>query len=615
MADAFDENIQAVHELISSNTNKSFVGNGNGDEGVQGEYENELTLDLTDIELLELRDQYEGQYQAYYPRIKSRQETNKLYLTGRQRSNYPNRQGSDIPVSSNLLFSSTATFVPQALAENPEPVVWSDNTPEGKQASKNLKTMLQFHAEQFLLRKKLGVMVWHWSVYFTGILKYGWDEKTKDITCDVRNPKNFLFDPSGYVDEYGDFCGWLGERIECTAGELIEKFPKHKTYINIKTSMRDGTTVVRTEWWNDEYCFTTFYDKVLDKHKNEFFNYDKKNKATEENEIEEETIESHNHFASPKMPYTLLSVFSLQEQPHDITNLIEQNLANQDQINNRDEQIDKNLRNGNNSIAISGVSFNQETARQAAQALEDGDPVLVPDGRVEEAIKRLPANSIPDAIFTAQENNKNSLKEIYGVQGLAASAPNEDTTAHGMVLNSNMDSSRIGGGIGDSLEQVARNFFNKITQMYYKFYDEPHYAAVMGNGAAVSYIQLQMQDEARRFIVDVAPNSMKPKDEVTEQNLATQLFEGQMLDPLTFFQRTDDADPTQTATMLMEYRTNPQGYMKQYLQPQAPQQMQPQGQPSQGGPPNEQGTPPGTTGGPPDSSSLAPLPKNTQPTI
>lgn len=610
--DNFQINISAVENLIGSNTNKVLNG-GEDSEGV-GEYQEELDLSLTNEELLILKNQYEADFTGYYPPIKKRSDRNKTYLVGMQKGKQVSRE---TPVSSNLLFEATATFVPQALAENPEPVVWSDNTTEGKEASKGLKTMLQFHADQFLLRKKLGVMIWHWSVYFTGVLKYGWDEEINDITVDVRNPKNFLLDPSGYIDEFGDFTGWVGERIEVTASRLIELYPEHKDYITIKANAQLGTKVVYTEWWTDKYCFRTFFDVVLDKHKNEFFNYDKKGKSTEEYMQEEELIQAHNHFATPKMPYTFLSVFSLQEQPHDITNLIEQNIANQDQINDRDIQIDKNLRNGNNSIAISGVSFNQETARQAAQALEDGDPVLVPDGQVENAIKRLPMNAIPDAVFKAQETNKETLRSIYGTQGITAQAPNSDTTAHGEVINSNRDSSRIGGGVGDALEQVAKNFFNKLTQMYYVFYDEPHYASVMGNGAAVSYIQLTMTDESRRFVVGVAANSMRPKDEVSEQNLATQLATEGLLDPLTFFERIDDPDPQDTAEKVVMYKLNPQLYMQTYF-PQTAQAQQMTGgapPPEGGGQPNQPGTPPASLSAPADSSSLPPLSNQGQPNI
>ena len=610
--DNFQLSIDAVDNLVGSKTNKGLSGGGLENEGVTSEAEDFLAIDLSDEELLALRDQYENEHNGYFPKIKPRQKNNKTYLTGMQQANSRKVNGTQVPVSSNLLFEATATFVPAALAKNPEPVVWSDNTPQGKKASNDLKTMLQFHAEILGLREKLSVMVWHWGVCFLAGLKFGWDADTQDVKMDVKNPKNLKLDPNGYVDEFGHFVGWLGDPIEVTAKRLIELFPKHETYIRLKVSDKLGTMCTYTEWWTDEMCFSTFYDVVLDKHKNEFFNYPSNDDPTDD--LEE--IQAQNHFAKPLKPYVFLSVFSLQEEPYDITNLIEQNISNQDQIVARDLQIDKNARQSNNGLLVSGLSFNQETAHQAAEADRDGDAILVPDGNMD-AVKRLPANALPSGLLQAQENNKNTLRSIYGTQGITATESDTDETAHGMVINTNRDSSRIGGGIGDSLERVARAAFNYLTQLYYVFYDEEHYASVMGNGAAVSYVALQMQDQARRFVVSVAPNSMKPKDEITEQNLATQLMEGNMLDPLTFFEKIDDPDPQQTATRLMEYRTNPQGYIQQYLTPQV--------QPVQNPTPQTPGEQVQTQGpqpdqnlsAPPAASSLsqAPLPKNTMPNI
>lgn len=601
--DNFQQNIDAVSNLVGSKTNKIFSGSGVTEEGVTGEQEDYLSVDLSDEEFLELRDEYENQHNGYFPKIKPRQKTNKLYLTGMQNPQSTRKA----PVSSNLLFEATATFVPAALAKNPEPVVWSDNTSNGKQASSDLKTTLEFHAKTLGMREKLSVMVWHWSVYFIASLKFGWDDEVGEVKMEVKNPKNLKLDPNGYVDEFGHFVGWLGDPVEVTAKRLIELFPKHKAYITEKVNQKLGTMCTYTEWWDDKMCFSTFYDVVLDAHKNEFFNYD----SSEE--------EGHNHFEKPKKPYVFLSVFSLQEEPYDFTNLIEQNISNQDQINRRDEQIDKNAAQSNNSLVLSGIAFNQETAHQAAQAILDGDPILAPNGdTTESAIRRLPANELPSGLLDAQENNKNTLRSIYGTQGITATQPDTDETAHGMVINTNRDSSRIGGGIGDALERVARASFDYLTQLYYVFYDEPHFASIMGNGAAVSYVMLQMQDQTRRFVVDVSPNSMKPKDEVSEMNLATQLMEGEMLDPLSFFERIDDSDPQGTATRLMEYKTNPQGYIQQYLSPQLP----PTQPPNPGQTPGQQVETPNAQPQPdisasPSSSALsqAPITNTGQPNI
>lgn len=585
--DSFTQNILGVQDLIEDGVNKVPSGFDH-DEGVTSDEIDLLELDLSDEELLELKRGYENKSAPYTGKIETRQKQNKSYLFGTQRAT-----GGIVSktVPSNILFQATATFVPQALAKNPEPVVWSDNTDEGKEASSDIKTMLQFHAETLCLRDKLGLMVWHWSVNFIAVLKYGWNEEVNDVDIQVRQPKNFVFDPDGYVDEYGDFQGeYLGERIQSTAEKLIELYPKSKEYILKKVGLKLGTLVTRTEWWNNKYSFTTFEDEILDKHKNQFFNY-----------------EGQNHFAIPKMPYTFLSVFSLQEQPHDFTNLIEQNQANQDQINDRDYQINKNLAHANNSLLMDDKSFTIETSRQGAMALEQGDPILGPKGSVE----RLDAPALPAGLLEAQERNKQNLQAIYGVQGVTAQPENQETTARGMILNQSFDNTRIGGGVGDKLERVAANAFNWLLQLYYVFYDEKHYASVMGQMKAVEYTKINMSDTNRHYVVTVSPNSMKPKDEVSERNEALELWKAGALDPLTLFKKLDFPDPNEAAKQTTLYITNPQLYA-QTMWPEIAQ-AQPQ---DSANPPNPQdvtggqpgGAPLGTVSQEPASSQLSNVP-------
>jgi len=601
MADAFEENIIGATMVVSDDTNK-VKDSQSVEEGVEGDYEDLLELPMSDEELLTLKEEWESKSAGYYPKVKARQERNKTYLKGKQR-NFTGQ--ADRVISKNLLFEATATFVPASLAENPEPVVFSDNTDEGKAASNDLKTMLQYHADVLGMRQKLGIMVWQWGEYFIGAVKHGWaphvdpvtGEDTGDITTELRKPQNLVLDPDGYVDEFGDFHGFIGDRIEKEAKWFIEKFPKHKDYITLKVNEKLGTRIVATEWWNDDYCFTTFQDIVLDKHKNEFFNYEEG---------------KPNHFATPKKPYTFLSIFSLQEEPYDFTNLIEQNIPNQDRISDRDDQITKNLASGNNAVAISGLSFTSETAEQAVQTFYEEGFLLVPDGNME-AVKRIPASPLPNGIMEAQDSDMNSLRQIYGTSGLIPSN-NPDEAVRNNILDTEHDSSRIGGGVGDRLEVTAKNIFNWWVQLYAVFYDEPHFAAVMGNAAAVEYVQLTAENLQRKFVVSVAPNSMKPKDESSQLNLAIQRWEQKAIDPINFMKEIDDADPINSAKMLVMWTTNPQLYLQTFF-PEAAQPAQPQqgGGMPQGGQvspiqPRQQTPPPSTLAAPEASSSLAKVP-------
>lgn len=574
--DPFQENINAVQNLVGSDINKT-------DESQfeeVGELTDALTLDMSDEDLIKLSKEWERKHQTYYPKIETRAKRNETYYSGEEY-----KSGTDKKVSSNLIFEAQETFIPQALAKNPEPVVWSDNTPEGQEASNQIKSMLQYKADTMVLRKKLGISLRQWSVNFIGIIKHGWDEKNKDFKSETRNPKNFVWaDPNAYIDETGRYVGTaLGERCQVTAKKLIEMYPIAKDAVTLKVDGKMGTIVTYTEWWTDDYCFYTFENLVLEKHKNPFFNYPNEEKNTEEEQdkydLEAVTVTpGKNHFSIPMMPYSFLSIFSLQQQPHDITNLIEQAISQQDRIIARDLQISKNLRNGNNSLIMDDRYFTIETARQGASAIEDGDPVLGnPEG-----VKRLPSAPLPSGILQAQENDKQMLRQLFGTYGITPQKENSETTARGQILEQDQDSSRIGGGVGEALEQLADNVFNWWLQLMYVFYDEPHYGAILGLGKSVEYVQIINSDINRQFVVSVSPNSMAPRDEIALQNTALSLWQDKAIDPLNLMKLLPQVfpDPNKSAQMLLTYMTNPAQYAAELgVQMQQPMQQGAGGEP------------------------------------
>lgn len=624
--DPFALNIQGVTDLVESKLNKVPTDSEGGKEGVSGEKYDAYSLDMDDEALLKLRDEYEKKYAPYESKMKPIFSRNlESYLGKKKDGQFLTSTGG--PSAANLQFEAEETFLAAALAKNPEPVVWADNTPEGNAISNSVKTMLTFHSEHLCIKRRLAHMVRQWSIYHLGVLKYGWDPKVNDVFIDNRRIQNFIFDPQGYVDVYGDFVGFLGERVEVTADKLIEMFPDHADYIKEKVDGKLGSTVIYTEWWSadDTFTFTTFERKVLAKNKNQYFKYEEPtiDPMTQQPVIDPMTgapmmIEARNHFAQPKKPYTFLSVYSLQEQPHDITGNVEQNIPNQKKITDRTEQIDFNIAASNNGYAFSEDNFNQETAKQAANARRKGNPILVPSGGpIDKAIYPLPAQDLPAAIFNEVEIAKNDLRSSWGIVGITSTANDDDNTVRGEIIEQANDTTRIGGGIGDSIEVVAKSAFNWLTQLYYVFYDEQHFAAIMGNAKAVEYVTLSNQDLDRQLIVSVAPDSLKPKDEVTQINMAQALFDKGAIGPKTLLKMLDFPNPDEAAADGMLYRLDPMSYLQlnfpdfaAKMQAAQQQQMMMQAQAQQGlTPPGQGGIAPEdiTEPAPPEGLSRGPV--------
>lgn len=591
--DPFALNISGVSDLVSNGTNKTDFTRNGLEEGPVGEKYGALTLSLSDEELLKLKEEWELKYAPYESKIKAIFERNKESYIGK-RQNGQWLTDNDLPISANLQFEAEETFLASALSKNPEPTVYSDDTPEGDVISRSVRVMLAYHADQLVLRRKLALMVRQWSIYHLGVLKYGWNKQVNDVTIDNRKIQDFIFDPNGYVDAYGDFIGYLGERIKVTAEKLIEMFPRKKSYISESVEGKLGTEVKYTEWWSadDTYTFVTYRGEVLDKYKNPYFNYPEPVRDPMTGEVQvngnnsELEQDGKNHFAVPKKPYVFLSVFSLQEQPHDITSLVEQNIPNQNRIRRRTEQIDYNTNSANNAYAFSADNFNEETAKQAAAARAKGNPILVPSGKpMGEAIMPLNAQDLPRTVFNELEIAKTDLRQSWGILGMTTQPSNEDMTARGMILNNQNDSTRIGGGIGQAIEQVADNVFNSLTQLYYVFYDEPHFASVMGTAKSLEYVQLQASMLTVPLLVSVSPDSLRPRDQITEINLAQTLFDKGVIGPKTLLKMLSFPSPDDSAADGLLYKIDPMSYMmlnfpdfaQQLQQAQQMQMMQQQG--------------------------------------
>lgn len=601
-------NVEGVSDLVESKVNRVVHGAGTMDEGPRGPQKNLLELPMKDEELLELANQWSSSYAGYEGKIKNKQEINKQYYLGKQKTQ-TSPYDDETSLASNYIFPTVETFLAAAMAKNPDPVVWSDSTPEGQRLADDTSTMLEFHADQLNLRPKLSQTVRQWSVNYLGVLKHGWDKyevegkEFGDISLEIRPIENFIFDTKGYVDVEGHFVGYLGERCRVTARELADLFPKHKAYITLQVNGKMGTECTYTEWWTDEYCFSTYMNVVLDKHKNEFFNYGGQ----------------RNHFSKPRKPYTFLSIFTFGTQPHDLTSLIEQNIPNQNLISKEVYQLDYNISRNNNSTAFSENNFNQQTAKQATQAWIKGHNILVPPGvPIGEAIVNFPVTPIPDSFFKFLESNISTLQQSFGTSGLTPQEQNEDTTARGMILNQQRDNSRIGGAINERIEQVAKSVFNWWVQMYHVFYDTKHFASVMGVLKGVEYVELSAASFDRQVIVTVMPDSMKPRDEITAMNQAQNLWEAGALGLKTFLKLQKVSNPDEAAEDALAWKAGVMPYIQLNYPELAQKLMGSQGQPPGAPPspnpapnvPETQGEPPNMGGEPPNAAlSQVPLPQ------
>src|SRR3990167_8723700 len=189
-----------------------------------------------------------------------------------------------------------------------------------------------------------------------------------------------------------------------------------------------------------------FEKTILLKKKNPHWNYDK----TESEEFIDdygtavsEPVETKgtNHFNVPKMPYSFLSVLNLGDQPMDKTSLIGQNLANQDRINKRDKQIDKNAdrMNGGLVVSLARAGLTKEQASGVTRALRKGGVVCIPDGSPREAIDQYNPVGLPADVFNDRNDTRVRMRDIFGVSGSSQAGLKGEETVRGKIMSRGLD--------------------------------------------------------------------------------------------------------------------------------------------------------------------------------
>ena len=558
---------------------------------------------MSDVTVLTLVAQWKKTYSVYYTEIEKGQKLSFDYWVGKHRHpdaiNLPNNTGNSAGITDNLIFEAIETFLPIATRANPEPLVSADPGDVGQALAHDIKVALAHEADEQNLRRKLAKATRGWLLNRIGVLKVSWDVETKSIKTDVINAKRMVFDIDGYIDESCQFVGeYIGEKKKMSADSLCDWFPAKRAIITQKAKGRMATKLDYYEWWykGTDLLFTLDDDTVLGKYKNPNWNYDGEveEKDPETGAAIPSFVQGSNHLKKPTAPYRFLSIFNTGEQPHDNTSLILQNIPQQDKINRREVQIDKNVQGMNDGMVVSGVSFTEEQASQAASALRRGVAIRVPAGNVNEAVLFPNRPGLPNDVFNNLTDARSELRNIFGITGSTAAGIDKQESVRGKIMVSQMDSSRIGGGITEFIEQLADATYNLWVQFMFVYYDEEHFITSAGAVSGMELITLKNDrfPLMKTLTITVKDGSLVPKDPLTQRNEAIDLWSANAIDPRSVYEELGFPDPDEATNqlllwqMLQKGQITPEMYLPSFaVAGQVAGQPLPTEMPGTGGPP------------------------------
>lgn len=520
----------------------------------------EFESSMSNEEIISLTSRWTSEYDTYSKDIKAQQKDNVNYWTGKHYNDLQTA-GTKRPLVDNLIFEAVETFLPIATRATPEANVAMANGQQDR-LSKTLQPVLNYKGEETMLRMKLKGATRDWVLYMIGCLKVIWDTNKNDFDIKKIRPVNLILDPNAEIDVDGTYYGeFLGEKKRVTASKLALMFPKSKSIISAQCQGNMGTKLTYTEWWTNYDVFFTLESHVLGKFKNPHWNYDGEEERVNPNTGRKETqfVKGMNHFASPQIPFIMLSIFNLGKRPHDETSLVFQNIPLQDTINKRYQQIDRNVESQNNGIVLSGKYFTKEQAAEAATQLARGNPLWVPEGDIGQSYVRDQAPALASDVFNHLRDAREELRNIFGTSGSTPQGVEDQKSVRGKILINQLDSSRIGGGVTEYIELMSQNVYNWFTQMIYVYYTDERVFPIGLDRQKDEVVKIINTDFTMPVRITVKSGSLVPKDPLTQRNEAMDLWSAQGIDPISFYEKLDFPNPYESAKDLLTWQMVQQG--------------------------------------------------------
>lgn len=627
-------------------------------EGMQ-DFADPLALEIDDDKLVKYIDQRVEQAKKFYKDEKdlyNRQKKNEDYLFGRQ-IDTKSLKPYNARYIDNVIYEAEATIKPIALSRLPDLYVTPGNTngvynADIERESKKITDFINSEIRRREYRRVLGIAHKHIPVGFLGAIKYRWNPakgKYGNYEFYVVHYSRLVLDHNSKTNDPNDM-DFVRELVTMSIKELLSRFPDKKDTLIKKIGLTEqdltdesklATPIDISEIWFKWHEDTSeghqvisgvmwkYQNILLKKMKNPnwdwqgetiTFKYDEE-QAQNSGELSLDELKQaavmqymsdtmqmgpmqsetvyHNYFEQPEFPYIFLGYDQFGTMPYDETSRIEQNLYKQDNINKRGRQITEIIDRAKGRHIFSSSSG---LAKEDIEELDMDDPdvdVLV-DGPVNDVHALIPAELPGPALFQDQDINRQRVFQSMGTNSTTRGQKETDVATTAQILRES-DFGRIDDLVEDTINYASERMARAILQLIKLRYTEAHFVNIMGSDGSVIYDRLHrdMIKDGMEVIVHASGvDKMLRKKEAYEQAGM------KLIDPLTFFEKTDEPNPVEKTKRLMYFMTDPNTYMAKYIMSldnttdmvnalngqQPPQPGQPPGQPPVDG--SQQQTPP-----------------------
>lgn len=526
----------------------------------------------SDDELVRQKDKWLASSMPYHDWILLYQNKSLAYYNGDQTlKNEISPYNSDTVY--NRIFEGTETIVPIVTGTAHQFVCIPGAENEvSVQNARALQEVLQRKFIDLDMQKKNEVAVRDMILKRYAVFEYGWDIENDDIGVWNVDPRNVVV-PRMKCD--ANELPYVMVMEEYTSEDMEEHFPgvdltklsKGKAPAQIQTTNYTPVGVINIlrptedlylilKVVTDNYWVWMQNDVVIRREKNLYWDYDGEDEKVAYTRPSGKVVHKkfkrfYNFLDRPRKPYVFMTPFTTGDSPIADSSLAEIAIPIQDDINVQKRQIANNLvKLGNGQIYIDSDSLTDEVIEQISS-----EPGLILVGKglaSENRIRREAGVPLPTAHFNNLAASIQAFDNVFGTHGSVRGASSSETLG-GAVLDRQSDLSRI-DQFTRELNRGTGMLANGLVQLMKMFYDEQHVIPIIGKDKAISFLRFTRDNIDENVILEVKSGTPVMLDPVARSNRAIQLWQLGGIDPETFFEELQFANPEEMAQKLQAWK-------------------------------------------------------------
>ncbi len=495
----------------------------------------ELSLDIDETELAQNIDKALNAAHSLHDDIKRVQDVNENYWLGHQvKRRYS--EGRKVRPIENRQFFSLETLIPLTTDRPPEPVVFSED--KDVSFARAAEKVLVGKYQEDDTEAVFGEAVRHWGLSRLGVIKVVYDVETNDFkTINVRAQRLVLANRGVKSTDIP----YIGELVEDTYADLIEKFPKKEEEINnfvfaraqVAEQIHPDTPITYWEFWTNEFVAWKLGDSILDSAVNPLYDFENPDM---------------NFLAHPRKPYFFLNrILSLGKTGYDDTSYSEQTKGVQDAINKINFAVTDDLAD-RGTLVMSGDGISKANARKYSGGTNER--LWVSKGRPGDVVDRLASKQINPATLAYKQDLANTSDDIWGTHGTTRGERGQSETATGRQLLKEGDTGRT-QPISKALHRMAREVYEMQLQIIKLYWDEEKLTPFTDQKGGLSeLIKFSGRSIKEGMRLRIVPGSMLPLDKFVQRNEAMELAGQGKIDDASLYEKLGWPKPLEAAKKL-----------------------------------------------------------------